>query len=82
MAINMSGDERSRHQRFGQQMTRTQLGSEFSWPQGYKLQTQCPNVNTLPVYGLGQADLDPGTGGAWPVDLGAEKYKVRTELTE
>ena len=61
MAINMSGDERSRHQRFGQQMTRTQLGSEFSWPQGYKLQTQFPNVNSLPVYELVQADLDPGT---------------------
>ena len=59
-----SGDESSRHQGFGQQVTRPQLGSEFSRLQGYKLQTQRPSVKALPVCGLEPAGPDPGTGGA------------------
>lgn len=69
--VNMSedkwattGDESSRHQGFGQQVTRPQLGSEFSWLQGYKLQMPRPSVKALPVYGLEPAGPDPGKGGA------------------
>lgn len=77
----MSGDEGSRHQGFGQQVTRPHFGSVFMAVR-LQIATQCPTVKTLPVYGLGPADLDPRTGGAWHGGLGTEKCKVRAELTE